>query len=333
MKAVLCRPPATPEELTLEEVPDPGATPGTLVVDVHACAIGFPDVLMIQNLYQTKPPVPFSPGGEVAGVVRSVGEGVSGFAPGDTVMASTGWGGLAEQVRVAPDSCTTLPADADLVVAASLFTAYGTSHYALKDRAHLASGETLLVLGASGGVGLAAIELGVLTGARVIAAASTEEKLELCRQYGASATINYDSEDLKERVRALTDGKGADVVYDAVGGQYAEPALRAIAWEGRYLVIGFASGSIPKIPLNLALLKGCSIVGVFWGSFVARDRAASAAHLRELMGLWRAGALRPHVSATYPLEQGGEAIRALADRKVTGRVVVTTDAAHPRPAR
>ncbi len=333
MKAVLCRPPATPQELTLEEVPGIDATPGTLVVDVHACAIGFPDVLMIQNLYQTKPPVPFSPGGEVAGIVRGVGEGVTGFAPGDAVIASTGWGGLAEQVRVAPDACITLPADADLVVAASLFTAYGTSHYALKDRAHLASGETLLVLGASGGVGLAAIELGVQAGARVIAAASTEEKLELCRQYGASATINYDTEDLKERVRALTDGKGADVVYDAVGGHYAEPALRAIAWEGRYLVIGFATGKIPKIALNLALLKGCSIVGVFWGSFVARDREAATAHLSELVGLWRSGALRPHVSATYPLAEAGSAIRALADRKVTGRVVVTTDAAQPRSTR
>ena len=333
MKAVLCRPPATPEELTFEDMPDLAAKPGTLVVDVHACAIGFPDVLMIQNLYQSKPPVPFSPGGEVAGIVRSVGSGVTGFAPGDTVIASTGWGGLAEQVRVAPDSCAKLPDDADLVVAASLFTAYGTSHYALKDRAHLAAGETLLVLGASGGVGLAAVELGALAGARVIAAASTEEKLELCRQYGASATINYDAEDLKERVRALTDGQGADVVYDAVGGQYAEPALRAIAWEGRYLVIGFATGHIPKIPLNLALLKGCSIVGVFWGSFVARDRAAATAHLNELLDLWRSGALQPHVSATYPLEEAGAAIRALADRKVAGRVVVTTDAAHPRPTR
>ena len=332
MQAIRCRPPTTPEELTLDDVPAPAVGPGEVGIEVHACAVGFPDSLMVQDRYQFKPPPPFSPGGEVAGIVTAVGDGVSGFAAGDRVLAWPGVGGLAEQVTVRVEQCAALPADADLVVAASFLTAYGTSHYALHDRAHLRVGESLLVLGASGGVGLAAVELGVLAGARVIAAASSELKLELCRRYGASATINYETEDLKERVRALTDGHGADVVYDAVGGHYAEPALRAIAWDGRFLVVGFAAGVIPKIPLNLALLKSCSIVGVFWGAFVGRDRAAASRHIDELMSLLRSGTLRPHVSATYPLAEAGAAIRALTDRRVTGRVVITTDALRARVA-
>lgn len=324
VKAVLCKEFGPPESLVLEEVPDPVPGPSQVVVDVKACAINFPDSLMIQNLYQMKPPLPFSPGGEVAGVVRSVGEGVDHLHPGDPVFASTGFGGLAEQVVVPANAAIPVPDGVDLAHASCFLYAYGTSHHALKDRAALRPGETLLVLGAAGGVGLAAVELGAQMGATVIAAASTEEKLALCRQYGAAMTVNYDEEDLKARVRELTDGRGVDVIYDAVGGSYSEPALRSIAWNGRFLVIGFAAGDIPKIPLNLALLKGCSIVGVFWGSFVGREPARHRANVDELMDWWRQGRLRPHISAEYPLERAAEAIRELADRKAKGKVVVTT---------
>ena len=307
----------------LEEVDDPVASPGQVVVDVKACAINFPDMLMIQDLYQFKPPLPFSPGGEIAGVVSEVGEGVTDLTVGDRVFASTGSGGLAEKVAIGAGAALAVPEGIDLIHASSFLYAYGTSHYALKDRAHIRPGETLLVLGAAGGVGLAAVELGAVMGATVIAAASTEEKLALCREHGAAITINYAEEDLRARLRDLTNGRGVDVVYDAVGGSYSEPALRSMAWDGRFLVIGFAAGDIPKIPLNLPLLKGCSVVGVFWGSFVARDRAAHEANVAELMTWWQEGKLRPHVSSQYPLERAGEAIRELADRKAKGKVVVT----------
>jgi NADPH2:quinone reductase len=309
--------------LVLEEVDDPVARDGQIVVDIHACAVNFPDVLMIQDMYQFKPPLPFSPGAEVAGIVSAVGPSVDGVSVGDRVIGSPGWGGLAEKVAINADSVIPLPEDIDLVHASSFLYAYGTSQYALKDRAHLLPGETLVVLGAAGGVGLAAVELGAVMGATVIAAASTDEKLELCRKYGASMTINYATEDLKTRIRELTGGVGADVVYDAVGGPYSEPALRSMAWEGRFLVIGFAAGEIPKVPLNLALLKSCDIVGVFWGAFVGRQRERHRANVAELMEWWRAGKLRPHVSSTYPLERAGEAIRELADRRAQGKVVVT----------
>lgn len=322
MRAVLCKAFGPPESLVLEEVPDPAAGPGQVVLDVDACAVNFPDVLMIQDQYQFKPPLPFSPGAEVAGTVRSLGEGVDTLKVGDRVFASSGWGGLAEQLAVPAASCLLIPDGVDPVQASTLLYAYGTSHYALKDRGALQPGETLLVLGAAGGVGLAAVELGAVMGATVIAAASTEEKLALCRDHGAAMTINYAEEDLKARVKELTGGKGVDVVYDAVGGDYAEPALRATAWDGRYLVIGFAAG-IPKIPLNLALLKSCSIVGVFWGAFVGREPEWNRRNIEELLAWWQEGKLRPHVSATYPLERAGEAIRALADRKALGKVVVT----------
>jgi len=307
----------------LEEVDDPKPGPGQVVIDVHACAINFPDVLMIQDMYQFKPPLPFSPGAEAAGVVRDVGEGVEGIAIGDRVFASTGFGGLAEQVAVAAASCIPVPEGIDLVHASAFLYAYGTSQHALVDRAKLQPGETLVVLGAAGGVGLSAVELGAVMGATVIAAASTEEKLELCREYGAAMTINYAKEDLKQQMRELTGGVGADVVYDAVGGQYSEPALRSTAWGGRFLVIGFAAGDIPKIPLNLPLLRGCDIVGVFWGSFVGRSPQRHRENVNELMKMWQEGKLRPHVSSTYPLERAGEAIRELADRRAKGKVVVT----------
>jgi NADPH2:quinone reductase len=309
--------------LVLEEVEDPKPATGQVVLDIEACAVNFPDVLMIQDMYQFKPPLPFSPGAEVAGTVSAVGEGVEGLNIGDRVIASPGWGGLAEKVAVDARSAIDVPDGIDLVHASSFLYAYGTSHYALKDRGQLKPGETLLVLGAAGGVGLAAVELGAAMGANVIAAASTDDKLALCREHGATMTINYATEDLKARIRDLTGGVGADVVYDPVGGAYSEPALRSTAWEGRFLVIGFADGDIPRIPLNLALLKGCSIVGVFWGAFVGRDRKRHRENVAELLAWWKEGKLHPHVSSTYPLERAGEAIRELADRKAKGKVVVT----------
>ncbi|HEV3134078.1 MAG TPA: NADPH:quinone oxidoreductase family protein [Acidimicrobiia bacterium] len=323
MRAVLCREYGPPESLTLEDVDDPTAGDGRVVVEVRACAVNFPDVLIIQNLYQFKPPVPFSPGAEIAGVVSSVGPGVDGVSVGDRVFASTGWGGLAEKIAVDADSLIPIPDGIDFAPASSFLYAYGTSHYALKDRGRLEPGETLVVLGAAGGVGLAAVELGAVMGATVIAAASSDDKLELCREYGATMTINYASEDLKSRIRDLTGGAGADIVYDPVGGPYSEPALRATAWEGRFLVVGFAAGEIPAIPLNLTLLKGCDIVGVFWGAFVGREPDRHRRNVEELIGWWREGKLRPHVSSTYPLERAPEAIRELADRKAKGKVVVT----------
>jgi NADPH2:quinone reductase len=323
MKAVLCKEFGPPESLVVEEVADPVPGDQQVVVDVKACSVNFPDVLIIQNLYQFKPPLPFSPGAEIAGVVSLVGAGVDRVSIGDRVFASTGWGGLAEKIAVGADSLIPIPDGIEFGPASSFLYAYGTSHYALKDRARLQPGEFLVVLGAAGGVGLAAVELGALMGAKVIAAASSDDKLDLCREYGAAMTINYATEDLKTRIRELTDGAGADVVYDPVGGPYSEPALRSTAWEGRFLVIGFAAGDIPAIPLNLTLLKGCEIVGVFWGSFVMRDPEHHRRNVEELMSWWRAGKLRPHVSSTYPLERAAEAIRELADRKAKGKVVVT----------
>jgi NADPH2:quinone reductase len=309
--------------LVIEDVEDPRPERGQVVIDVEACAVNFPDVLMIQDMYQFKPPLPFSPGAEVAGTVSAVGEGVDALDVGDRVIASPGWGGLAEKVAVDARSAIEVPDGIDAVHASSFLYAYGTSHYALKDRGQLQPGETLLVLGAAGGVGLAAVELGAAMGANVIAAASTDDKLEVCREHGAATTINYATEDLKTRIRELTGGVGADVVYDPVGGPYSEPALRSTAWEGRFLVIGFADGEIPRVPLNLALLKGCSIVGVFWGAFVGRERQRHRENVAELLEWWKAGKLHPHVSSTYPLERAGEAIRELADRKAKGKVVVT----------
>jgi NADPH:quinone reductase len=322
VRAVLCKAFGPPESLVVEEVKDPTASAGQIVLDVAACAINFPDLLMIQNLYQFKPDLPFSPGGEVAGIVSAVGGDVTGVSVGDRVLASTGWGGLAEKVVLDARSVIPVPDSIDLVHACGLLYAYGTSYHALVDRAKLQSGETLLVLGAAGGVGLAAVELGAFMGATVIAGASSKEKLELCQDYGAAMTINYATEDLKTRLRELTGGAGVDVVYDPVGGPYSEAALRSTAWDGRFLVIGFAAGDIPKIPLNLPLLKGCSVVGVFWGAFAGREPERHRQNTAELLRLWKEGKLRPHVSSTYPLERAPEAIRELADRKAKGKVVV-----------
>lgn len=273
MKAMRIHRHGPPESLTVDEVPSPEPGKGQVLVSVHASAVNFPDTLIIENKYQFKPELPFAPGGEVAGTIKSVGEGVNGFEVGDRVIAVCGWGGYAEEVLTTVDKLVRLPQGIDMEAAAALVITYGTSHYALQDRAAIQPGETLLVLGAAGGTGVSAIELGKLMGAKVIAAASSDEKLALCKARGADETINYATEDLRQRVKALTGGRGVDVVYDPVGGAYAEPALRSMAWRGRYLVIGFTTGEIPKLPLNLVLLKGCSIVGVFYGGFAQAEPA------------------------------------------------------------
>jgi len=323
MKALVCVEHGPPEKLVVQDLPMPEPGRGEIRITMKAAGVNFPDVLIIQNLYQFKPPLPFSPGGEASGVVDAVGEGVTRFKVGDKVIAMIGNGAfreyfLADEARVIP-----MADDMPFDVAAGFTMTYGTSHHALKQRAALQPGETLLVLGAAGGVGLTAVELGKLMGAKVIAAASSDEKLALCREYGADEVINYSTEDLKERVKHLTRGKGADVIYDPVGDRYAEPAFRSIAWNGRYLVIGFAAGEIPKLPLNLPLIKGASIVGVFWGAFTAQEPKLHAQNMAELLQWFAEGKLKPHVSAHLPLERGGEAIRMLMDRKARGKVILT----------
>jgi NADPH:quinone reductase len=325
MKAVLAKEFGPLEGLVLEEVPARHAASGEVVIAVKACGVNFLDALMVQGKYQTKPPVPFSPGAEVAGIVTEVGAGVTGFTVGSRVLAFIGHGGYAEEVVADTSRVIALPPQMDFVTAAAFPIAYATSHHALKDRAHLRPGETLLVLGAAGGVGLTAVEIGKIMGARVIACASSEDKLALCREYGADALVNYGSTDLRERVRELTGGKGVDVVYDPVGGAYAEPAVRCLGVEGRYLVIGFASGEIPKIPLNLVLLKMTSIVGVFWGAFAKAQPRVNGANFAELLGWHAAGKLRPHVSGTFALASYREAIEAVTQRKVKGKVVLVMD--------
>ncbi len=324
MKAVLCKQFGPPESLVLEELPSPSPGEGEVVVSVKAASVNFPDVLIIQNKYQFKPPLPFSPGSELAGVVKEIGAGVGNVKPGDRVIAFTTFGAFAEEVKTEAARLLPMPEGMDFATGASFILTYGTSDHALRDRGALQPGETLLVLGAAGGVGIAAIEIGKALGARVIACASSVEKLEVCREHGADATINYVEEDLRERLKALTAGKGVDVIYDAVGGPYTEPAFRSIAWRGRLLVIGFAAGDIPRLPLNLALLKGAALVGVFWGDFARREPRAFAASAAQLAAWYREGRLRPHVSATFRLEQAAEAIRLLASRRAKGKVVLTT---------
>jgi NADPH2:quinone reductase len=326
MKAIMCRAYGAPDSLTLEDIPSPKAGPGEVVAKVHACALNFPDLLVIANKYQFPAKLPFTPGGEICATVTQVGEGVATLSPGDKVICSSGTGGFAEEILIDKDRLgrvVKLPAKVtDNAAAASFLTAYTTSYHALKDRARIKRGETLVVLGAAGGVGLAAVELGKMMGARVIAAASTAEKLALCRDYGADEGINYNSEDLKGRIKALTGGNGADVIYDAVGDKYAEPALRAMAWNGRFLVVGFAGGEIPKIPLNLTLLKGCSLVGVFHGVFAQKEPAAAAQNIRELITFLAEGRLKPFVQRRYRLDQTIEALNDMAARKVMGKIVV-----------
>ena len=324
MKAVLCKEWGMPGTLVVEDVPSPKPGSGQVVVSVKACGVNFPDTLIIQGKYQFKPEMPFSPGGEVAGVIKEVGEGVTRVRPGDRVIAFNTWGGFAEEMLVDADRTIQMPASMDFVPASAFVLTYGTSYHALKDRADIKAGETMLVLGAAGGVGLAAIQLGKAMGARVIAAASSDSKLRVCRDNGADEVINYGSEDLRARVKALTAGKGLDVVYDPVGGPYSEPALRDMAWKGRFLVVGFAAGDIPKVPLNLTLLKGCSIVGVFWGSFTKNEPEHNRENNWELMAMYAAGKIKPHIHATYPLDRAAEALNEVLNKRVTGKVVLTT---------
>ncbi|WP_345813955.1 NADPH:quinone oxidoreductase family protein [Paraburkholderia sp. PREW-6R] len=323
MRAIRCNQYGPPESLVVENLPDLQAPPGHVVIDVKAAAVNFPDVLIIENKYQFKPPLPFTPGSEFAGIVRAVGEGVTQFRPGSRVVAYTGSGGFAEQAVAAEAACVPLADTVPFELAAAFTLAYGTSHHAVVDRAGLKAGETMLVLGAAGGVGLAAVEIGKALGARVIAAASSDEKLAACVKHGADATINYSTEDLRERIRALTEGKGPDVIYDPVGGIYAEPAFRSIGWRGRYLVVGFANGEIPKLPLNLMLLKGASVVGVFWGDFAKREPQHNHTALEQMTRWIGEGKLKPYVSARYTLEETGRALRDMAGRRVIGKVVVT----------
>ena len=325
MKAVLCKEYGPPDSLVLAEVEPLKPGKGQVVISVKACGVNFPDTLIIQGKYQFKPDMPFTPGSEIAGIVKEVGEGVEHVQVGEHVIAFTGVGGFAEEVAADAAKLIKMPFGMDFATAAAFTLVYGTSHHALKDRAQLKSGETLLVLGAAGGVGLAAVELGKVMGAHVIAAASSAEKLAVCQQHGADELINYSTEDLKERVKALTRGKGVDVIFDPLGGSYSEAALRSIAWNGRMLVIGFAAGDIPRIPLNLTLLKGSSIVGVFWGSFTEREPQRNQEHLQELLTWFAQGKLKPHISATYPLEQAADALNDVMNRKVKGKVVLVTN--------
>ncbi|MEK9916713.1 MAG: NADPH:quinone oxidoreductase family protein [Betaproteobacteria bacterium] len=324
MKAVLCKSHGMPDTLVVEDVSSPDLSEGQVLISVKACGVNFPDTLIIQGKYQFKPDLPFSPGGEVSGVIKAVGDGVTNVSVGDRVIAFSTWGGFAEELAVDANRLIRMSDKMEFEKASAFILTYGTSYHALKDRANIQPGETLLVLGASGGVGLAAIQLGKAMGARVIAAASTKEKLDVCAANGADELINYSSEDLRARVKEITQGAGVDVIYDPVGGPLSEKALRDMSWRGRFLVVGFAVGEIPKVPLNLALLKGCSIVGVFWGDFTRREPALNDANNRELMRLFEAGKISPHIHKVYPLTQASEALNELLDKKVSGKVVLST---------
>ncbi|WP_312518412.1 NADPH:quinone oxidoreductase family protein [Stutzerimonas nitrititolerans] len=323
MKAVLCKAFGPAENLVVEDLDSPQIKKGEVLLDVHAAGVNFPDTLIIEGKYQFKPPFPFSPGGEAAGVVAAVGEKISHLNVGDRVMALTGWGSFAEQVAVSGQNVLPIPAEMDFTTAAAFSMTYGTSMHALKQRANLQPGETLLVLGASGGVGLAAVEIGKAMGARVIAAASTNEKLEIARKAGADELINYSEASLRERLKELTDSQGVDVIYDPVGGKLFEEAFRSIAWNGRMLVVGFAAGGeIPALPANLPLLKGAALIGVFWGAFAQRQPQDNAANFKQLFAWYAEGKLKPLVSQTFALEQAAEAIDTLGQRKAVGKLVV-----------
>jgi len=325
MKALLCKAHGLPETLSLQTIDSPSPGPGQVLIKVKACGVNFPDSLIIQNLYQFKPELPFAPGGEVSGIVKEVGEGVVHVKPGDNVFALTGWGGFAEEVVADAHKTLPMPAGMDFVTGATTMYTCGTSLHALKQRAQLQEGETLLVLGAAGGVGLAAVQIGKLMGAKVIAAASSDEKLATCKNMGADEVINYKTEDLRERIKELTNKKGVDVVYDPVGDAYSEPAVRSLAWQGRYLVVGFAGGASASIRLNLPLLKGASIVGVFWGAFAQKQPQDSMANFKQILGWILSGKLKQNVHKQYALAEGGQAIRDLMDRKVIGKNVVVLE--------
>lgn len=322
MKAIRCKAYGPPSSLVIEEIDDLKPKSNEVLVEVKACGLNFPDTLIIQGLYQFKPELPFTPGSDIAGIVKEIGDGVSHLKVGQEVFGFVAYGGLAEEVLVPANACFPKPSTMDFPTAASFLMAYGTSYHALKDRGLLVEGETLLVLGASGGVGLAAVELGKLMGAKVIAAASTDEKLALCKVYGADETINYTRQDLKMSLKEMTKGQGVDVVFDPVGGIYSEAALRGIAWNGRFLVVGFAAGDIPKIPLNLPLLKGASVVGVFWGAFAMKEFRANMQNTRTLMKWYAEGKLKPHIHAIYDLDQTSKALEEMTNRKVKGKLIV-----------
>lgn len=332
MKALLSRSPGGPETLELADVPEPTPGPGQIRIAVKAVGVNYPDVLIIEDKYQFKPERPFAPGAEISGVVDAVGEGVTGFAPGQRAIAMSGWGGMVGKICVDADRCAPMPDTMPFDEASAFLMTYGTSHHALVHRAELKPGETLLVLGAAGGVGLAAVEIGKAMGARVVAAASSDEKLAVAKAHGADVLVNYgqaptdraSSKALAEKFKAALGENGADAIYDPVGGAYCEPALRSIAWKGRYLVVGFPSG-IPNPPLNLTLLKGCDIRGVFWGAFTAREPERNQRNIEELFDLWKAGKINPLVSETYPIERAHEAIAKLENRGAIGKLVVTME--------
>ena len=324
MKAMLCKELGPPENLTLTEVPSAPVGKGQVRIAVHAAGVNFPDTLIIQGKYQFKPALPFAPGHEIAGVISELGEGVTSYKVGDRVIGMCGHGGYADEIVLDTANLLPMPANMSFNEGAAFTMTYGTSYYALKQRGELKKGETLLVLGAAGGVGLTAVELGHVMGARVIAAAGSDEKLEITKKYGATGLVNYNKAKLRDAVKDLTDGKGADVIYDAVGGDAFDEAIRCINWLGRLLVIGFASGRIPSLPANLALLKSCDVRGVFYGAWRARDPKDAAENFRELLAMFAAGKLHPHVSMTFSLENAAEAMKALLSRKATGKVVITT---------
>ena len=322
MKALLCTRYGTPDDLEIADIADPTPATGEAVVRIHAAALNFFDTLIIAGKYQTKPPMPFSPSAEFAGVVESLGDGVTSLKIGDRVLGYSRYGAARERIAIAAEKLVKIPDALDFDRAAGLCVTYGTTLHALKDRAKLKAGETLAVLGASGGVGLAAVELGKIMGARVIACASSPEKIAFARSHGADDGIDYAAEDLKEALRRVTNGNGPDVIYDPVGGAYAESALRTIAWQGRFLVVGFAAGDIPKLPLNLVLLKGCDVLGVFWGSWIERNPAGHRANTEQLLAWCAEGKLSSHVHAVYPLSEAATALKAIAARQVMGKVIL-----------
>jgi len=322
MKAIVCNQFGLPNTLGYTDVETPQPKEGEVLISVKACSVNFPDTLIIQGKYQFRPAFPFSPGSDIAGIVEKLGENVQHLKVGDTVVGFVPFGGFAEKAIVKAKDCFSKPKGMSMVHASAFLLAYGTSYHALKDRANLQKGETILILGASGGVGLTALELAKLMGAKVIAAASTNEKLELCKQFGADEVINYTTESLKDRVKEITNGKGVDVIYDPVGGHFSELALRAIAWKGRHLVIGFANGEIPKIPINLTLLKGASIVGVFWGAFAQKEPKKSLENIQQLLTWFIKGELKPHIDKVYALQNAPKALEDMMQRKTKGKIVI-----------
>jgi len=323
MKAILCEKYGLPEDLVYRDVVTRKPDPNEIVITVKACAVNFPDTLIIQDKYQIKPELPFSPGSDISGIIKEIGKDVQSFKVGDEVFGVLPYGGFREEVVTLPEKFFAKPKGMSFPIAASFLYAYGTSLHALKDRAQLREGETVVIMGAAGGVGLAAVDIANKMGAKVIACASTQEKLDLCKVYGATKFINYTTEDLKTQIKELTNGRGADVIYDPVGAHYSEQALRAISWKGRHLVVGFAAGKIPKMPLNLALLKGCQIIGVFWGRFIKEEPENNRKNNLQIMEWYSQGLIKPHIHKLYPLKEAPLAIRSMMDRQVKGKIIIT----------